>query len=197
MHSNAGSSQLAPQASCTPCHVTKRSRWPPTCRWGLQSAACNGHSGSSSALSLHKCTQLVLHLEQCKSGTCKHQALASLSEVAGLVARLQRCVPCSSVTAEQKAETSRSNPGCGINLISVYGLQKEAGISSAHYHAGMSAGARVKVQNAWRSGAVQVGDLLPWERFLGTAAPLQRLDSHGGGPAYAVLCYGRCNPHQR
>jgi superfamily II DNA helicase RecQ len=35
-------------------------------------------------------------------------------------------------------------------------LQKEAGISSAHYHAGMSAGARVKVQNAWRSGAVQV-----------------------------------------
>ena len=38
-------------------------------------------------------------------------------------------------------------------------LQKEAGISSAHYHAGMSAGTRVKVQNAWRSGAVQVCSL--------------------------------------
>jgi superfamily II DNA helicase RecQ len=37
--------------------------------------------------------------------------------------------------------------------------QKEAGISSAHYHAGMTPNARVKVQNAWRSGAVQVSSV--------------------------------------
>lgn len=39
--------------------------------------------------------------------------------------------------------------------------QKEAGISAAHYHAGVSDGKRVQVQNAWRSGEVQVRARIP------------------------------------
>lgn len=38
----------------------------------------------------------------------------------------------------------------------VLATQKEAGISAAHYHAGMGPAARVKVQNDWRSGTTQV-----------------------------------------
>lgn len=40
-------------------------------------------------------------------------------------------------------------------------MQREGGITAMHYHAGMTNPERTKVQNAWRSGAVQVPVVTP------------------------------------
>ena len=149
IHSRAGSSRPAPLALCTPCRVTRRSRLPPTCRWGSsRQRACH--------LSHDKCIQLVLHLKHCTSYMWFTWHCQSVGSCRCGHRPLQRSLPCLSMATKQKVETLRSCLSRGADLMSPCGLQKEAGISSAHYHAGMSAGARVKVQNAWRSGAVQV-----------------------------------------
>ena len=68
-------------------------------------------------------------------------------------------LPCSRATRRQVAMSTSIAPiwvHLGPLMCGLCVAQRDGGIAASQYHAGMSNSERTKVQNAWRTGAVQV-----------------------------------------